>query len=358
MKKTIRFAQYGCGRMGKITAKYAWGSGCRLVAAFNRSAESIGKDADEVFGIENSGVKISGIDEAEKILAETKPDICIITTQSLMKEVKDIMAICARNGINAITTCEEALYPWNSSPVITEELDKLAKENRCTLTGTGANEAQYGGIFGLYGGITHKTDKIEAKAIYNVDDYGVALAKGHGVGLSKEEFEREISAADKITDEERESLIRNGEFLPSYVWNANGWICDYLGLTVTKQTQRCEPQFADIDIRSETLGEVIPAGNAIGMAAIATTQTEEGIVIETQCVGILYGQGEMDSNESISYGVPDTQCVFNEPDTVGMTCAVVVNRIPDVINAEPGFVATSRMPVLKYRVRPLDEYLK
>ena len=41
--------------------------------------------------------------------------------------------------------------------------------------------------------------------------------------------------------------------------------------------------------------------------------------------------------------------IINKPDTVKLTCATIVNRIIDVINAEDGFVPTSRMGELKYR---------
>ena len=37
------------------------------------------------------------------------------------------MPVFAENGVNAISTCEEAIFPWNSSPEITERLDALAK---------------------------------------------------------------------------------------------------------------------------------------------------------------------------------------------------------------------------------------
>lgn len=356
MNRKIRLAQFGCGRMGVNTAKYAMEKGVELVAAFDMNPAVIGKDIGTKINGVDVGVVISDASKAEEILQEVKPDICIITTRSLMKEVKDIMLICAKNGINAISTCEEAIYPWNSSPAITEEIDRIAKENNCTITGTGANETQYGGMFGLYGGNTHKTDKIVATAQYNVDDYGIALAKGHGVGLTAEEFEKEIAAADNITDEERQALIEKGEFLPSYVWNTNGWLCDYLGLTVKNQTQKCTPKFADIDIKSQTMDEIIPAGKAIGMGALCVTETEEGVTIETECIGIVYGQGEEDSNVSLTYGVPDTETIVKRPATVEMTCATIVNRIPDVINAPAGFVTTSKMPILKYRAKDLNNY--
>ena len=52
-------------------------------------------------------------------------------------------------------------------------------------------------------------------------------------------------------------------------------------------------------------------------------------------------------NDCTIFGEPDTRFVVSEPDTVRLTCATVVNRIPDVINAEPGFIPTSKMGELK-----------
>ena len=57
---------------------------------------------------------------------------------------------------------------------------------------------------------------------------------------------------------------------------------------------------------------------------------------------------EFDKNEWTIYGDCDTTLVINKPNTVELTCASIVNRIPDVINAPAGFVPTSRMGELKY----------
>ena len=84
------------------------------------------------------------------------------------------------------------------------------------------------------------------------------------------------------------------------------------------------------------------------MSAVVTTETEEGITLETECIGKVYGPDEFDSNNWTVYGEPDTNLVIDRPQTVELTCATVVNRIPDVLKSEAGFVPTSRMGELKY----------
>jgi 4-hydroxy-tetrahydrodipicolinate reductase len=59
-----------------------------------------------------------------------------------------------------------------------------------------------------------------------------------------------------------------------------------------------------------------------------------------------------------SEGEPETTIEVNRPATVELTCADIVNRIPQLINAEPGYVSTDRMPVQEYRVQPLNYYVK
>ena len=234
--------------------------GAEIVGAIDVNPDVIGKDIGEIMGTEEKKVKVVDVSEAEKMISETKPDIVIVTTMSLIEDVKDVLMLCAKLGINAITTCEEAFYPENSNPKITNAIDKLAKENNCTITGTGYQDVYWGELISAIGGSTHKINKIKGSSSYNVEDYGIALAKAHGAGLTLEEFEKEVASQDEISKEERQKIIDSGEYQPSYMWNVNGWLCEKLGLTVESQTQKCVPQIAKKDIFSKTLNMTIKEG--------------------------------------------------------------------------------------------------
>ena len=358
MERKIRVVQYGTGKMSKYTMRYVYEKGAEIVGAIDVNPDVIGKDIGEIMGCENKGVKVVSLENAEDMMKQVKPDIAIVTTMSLISDVEDALMLCAKLGINAITTCEEAFYPANSNPGVTKKLDEMSKSTNCTITGSGYQDIYWGQLISSIAGSTHQITKIKGSSSYNVEDYGIALAKAHGAGLTLEDFDKQVASVDRITDEERQAMIDKGEYLPSYMWNVNGWLCAKLGLTVKKQTQKTVPQTYKEDIDSSTLGMTVKAGTATGMSAVVTTETEEGIIIESECIGKVYSKEDFDKNEWTIIGEPETTLVINRPSTVELTCASVVNRIPDVMNARAGYVPTEEMGELNYRVKALNEYVK
>lgn len=340
--------QVGCGKMSTYTMKYALDKGYEIVGALDISSELIGKDIGNVLGNGDTGVVIEDIANLNDLISRVKPDIAIVTTTSLIGELDEILTTLASNGVNAITTCEEAFYPSVSNPILTEKLDKLAKDNNCTITGTGYQDVFWGNLIYTLGGATHTITKIKGSSSYNVEDYGIALAKAHGAGLSKEEFDKTIAAADNISDNERQELINNGTYTPSYMWNVIPWLADRFGLSLIRMSQKCVPIIAEEDIDSSTLGTTIKKGFATGMSAIVCGETKEGIVIEAECIGKVYGENDVDTNAWTIEGEPSTSVVITKPDTVRLTCASVVNRIEDVILSNSGYVPTSQMGEIEY----------
>ena len=358
MENKIKVVQIGTGKMAKYTMRYVLEKGGEVVGAIDVNPAVIGKDIGEIIGREDLGVKVIEFKDAEEMLKQTKPDVCIIETMSLLSDLEEPLMLCAKLGINAITTCEEAFYSWNSNPELTKKIDELAKQTGCTITGSGYQDIYWGQLITSICGSTQKITKIKGSSSYNVEDYGIALARAHGSGLTMQEFEEQVASVDKISDEERQKIIEAGEYLPSYMWNVNGWLCDKLGLTVKSQTQVTVPTTHKEDIYSETLGETVKAGDATGMSAIVTTETNEGITIESECIGKVYSSEDFDKNEWTVYGEPDTTITVARPATVELTCATIVNRLPDLINAKPGFVPTSQIGELNFKSKALNEYVK
>lgn len=360
MDRKIKVVQYGAGKMSVYLMRYVIEHGGEMVGAFCRNKGHIGKDIAEIIGggFPATGVVVEPSADADRRIGELKPDVCIIATRSTVAECEEIFTICAKHGVNAITTCEEALYPWNSSPELTARLDKLAKEGGCTLTGVGYCDLFWGTMVTNLAGSSHTIKKIKGSSWYNVEDYGLALAEGHGAGLTVEEFEKTIGCYNETSSEELKKLVESGEYVPSYMWNQNGWLCSKMGLHVTGQTQRCLPCIDKTDLESDTLGMTVKAGYATGMRAIVTTTTKEGITLETECVGKIYNPDEFDKNEWTLEGEPDTTVITNRPATVELTCATLVNRIPQLIDAPAGYVTTDQFPYNEFMIKPMNEYVK
>ena len=338
----IRFIQIGCGKMSRYTIRYALDKGYDLVGAYDINPDIIGKKIGSIYNEVKSNIIIDSINDLNSI-EESSADIAIIETMSLLNDIKDVARILLSKKINVITTCEEAFFAENSNPSLYRELDILAKANHVTITGSGYQDVFWGNLIYTLAGSTHKITKIKGSSSYNVEEYGIALADAHGVGLTPDEFDDKIASVDNITDEARNKLINNREFLPSYMWNTVGWLADKFNLTITDIKQRCVPIISDEDVYSETLGKNINKGEALGMSAIVTAKTKESITLEAECIGKVYVGSDIDLNEWTIYGEPDTSVVIKKPQTVELTCANIVNRLVDVINAKPGFVPTSKM---------------
>lgn len=360
MKRKVTFMQYGCGKMSRFLMRYAMNKGAELIAAFDMNPAVVGKDVSEIIGngYPEVGIKVSSAEMADALMKEHHPDVCIIATRSTVAELEEIFTICAKNGVNAITTCEEALYPWNSSPALTKKLDELAKAGGCTLTGVGYCDLYWGTMVTNLAGSSFDITTIKGSSWYNVEDYGIALAEGHGAGLSAKEFADEIGKYNDLSSEEQIKLVESGEYVPSYMWNQNGWLASKMGLHVTSQKQECIPTTWDKDLYSSTLGKTIKAGEPTGMCAIVTTETEEGIKFVTECVGKVFAPEEFDKNEWTISGEPETTAIVNKPATVELTCATIVNRIPQLIDAPSGYVTTDKYPYNIYCIKDLNEYVE
>lgn len=358
MKEKIKVVQYGCGKMSVYTMRYALEKGAKIVGAFDIAEDVIGKDIGQIIGDnKNYKVKVQNASKFEEFLNSHDVDIVIVTTMSYLSDMYEALLTCAKCGVNAITTAEEAFYPQNSSPKIFKQIDDLAVENGCTICGSGYQDVFWGNLISVLAGATHKITKIRGKSSYNVEDYGIALARAHGAGLSLEEFERDVASADNISEAERKKLIKAGKFVPSYMWNVNGWLCSKMGWTVKSQTQKCVPHIAKKALKSSTLGMTIPKGACTGMSAVVTTETKEGIVLETECIGKVYDSTEFDCNDWTIEGEPNTRVVIERPSTVELTCATVVNRIPEVLMAPPGYFTTDYMPENYYKTQSLEKYV-
>ena len=340
--ENIRVVQYGCGKMARVIIKYLYDKGAHIVGAIDADPELEDVDVGEFAGLgRDIGVKITP--DADGILDGCRPHIAILTMDSFIQDMHAAMTECAVRGINMITTCDEALYSWTTAPGITNQLDALCKKTGCTLAATGMQDVFWVNLVACVAGGVHRISQIEGSVSYNVEDYGGSLARAHGVGLDPQQFEREIASQ---------------EAPPAYVWNSTEALCAKLGFTLASIKQKIVPTYADNDIYSHALKKNVPKGCAIGMTATATAITHQGPVLQMQSTGKVYAPEEGDVCDWKIYGTPDTVFSVQKPDTVAHSCATVVNRIPSVLNAPPGYVTIDKLPYATFAAYPLHMMVK
>ena len=213
--RRIKAIVYGVGAMNSIATRMMLEKGVDVVGALARSPEKVGRDLGEVAGLGfQTGVLID--DDAERVLASRQADIAVVAVSSYMSDMYEHLRLCAEHGVNAVTISEEALYPWNTSPTATAELDLLARRNGVTITGTGHQDVYWVNLVSMVLATAHRIDSVTGRASWNVDDYGPEVAKDQRVDTTVEDFEGWLTEAGRP---------------PSFGRNTLGALVSDLGLT-------------------------------------------------------------------------------------------------------------------------------
>lgn len=340
MDHPLRAIVYGVGEMGSIMTRLLLDKGVEIVGGIARSPAKVGRDLGEVAGLgEKVGVLVE--DDVRPAL-KRGADIAVVTVGSYLEIMADHFRVCLDHGVNVVTTEEETIYPWTTATKLATELDTVAKARGVTLAATGVQDVFWMKLVAVLMGAAHKIDSVNGRCSWNADDFGPEVTSHVRVGEDPEVFRRHVRDQGWPEFVARQTL--------------EAMVAD-TGLSVANISSTVEPVVADTDIYSSSKGITVPAGRMLGTIDVTTIKTSEGPEFNFKMVGKVYAEGEVDENEWSIRGEPDLHLRNHNVQSRLITCTTTVNRVPDVINADPGLITLDRLPQPRYRHHNLDVYV-
>ena len=337
-----RVLVWGLGAMGSGVARnVAKKEELRLVGAVEKDSEKIGKDLGEYLDGKKTGRLIySDVGEA---IAETRPDIVVIATNSFVEEVLPKIEMAAKHHVDILTIAEEMAFPFASHPEESEVLENIAWRYGVSILGTGINP---GFVLDLLiiamTGACLKVERIEARRINDLSPFGKTVMKTQGVGTSPEEFKKGIESGEIVGHIGFHQSI-------AMIGNALGWNIDRVEETREPIISRTE--------RKTDVAHVMP-GMVAGCRHIGRGYCGDRLVIE-----LIHPQQILPEIEGVDTG--DYIDIFGDPEIHLSvkpeipggkgTIALATNMIPAVIEATPGLIEMSELPVPRCLIDEIRE---
>jgi len=330
--ENIKVILWGLGAMGTGIGKMILTKkGIEIVGALDRDPSNLGKDLGQVLNSIDLGVLVS--DDVRTLMNETKADVVILAIDSFVKSVYPAIKAIVKSGKNCITIAEEMSYPYIVEKELSEEMDRLAKENNVTILGTGVNPGfVLDTLIISLSAACRSVDSIRAERISDLSPFGPTVMSTQGVGLSIEEFD---------------AGIENG-FIVGHVGFAQSipMIAKALGLEYDMIKETSEPIISNT--YRETPCVKVNPGMVAGCNHIAMATKNGKAIITLEHLQQIHPECEaVDTGDYIDIkGDADLHLAI-KPETPGGigTIAMAVNMIPQVIASIAGLKTMMDLPI-------------
>ncbi len=326
----IRVIQYGVGPIGAGVVKLMLEKpGLKIVGAIDVDPKKAGKDLGEVVGLgRKMGVKVSP--DARAVLRKGA-DIVMHTTSSYLTSVVDQLSACLKAGLHVVSTCEELSYPFRKHAQLAKKLDKLAKQKKVALLGTGVNPGfAMDKLILTLATACQQVTEASAHRVVNASKRRQPLQAKIGSGLTVEEFHAKVKAG----------IIKH-HGLPESV----AMVADGLGLKVDRIEEVIEPVVATQRVTTDYFD--VPAGKVVGVRQVARglSNSSENVTLKLE----MY-LGAPDSIDTVTIkGTPDL--TLTVPGGIHgdlATAAIAVNCVPAMFIVKPGLRTAKDTPMCFY----------
>jgi 2,4-diaminopentanoate dehydrogenase len=332
-----RVAIYGIGFVGKRLVRLIHEKGWEIVGAYNRAGEKVGQDLGRLAGLDTDiGVIVQDYEKAD--YRHLGADVALIAGPDFLDKAFPIYEKFLKAGINIVSYGSHTYDPYIFHPEIAEKIDALAKENGVTFTGTGLWDMTriWAGL--LATGTSVHIDSIEYSTTTDPARQGVHWFPTVGIGMTVAEYDEKLG---RDIDGYSEAKW-NGVYKPLGII-----ILRHCGYTVTDVRMRQEPVVFDEPHYCQTLDKVLPAGICVGTRLLIDTDSVEGVSVHSTIELRLFKPGEIEHSTWKINGLPGMEIRVVRDDSDIAQASSGLNRIPDVLAAEPGIVSIMKLGPLR-----------
>lgn len=336
-QENVKVIIWGFGSMGSGMAKMLLKKeGIDIVGVIDGWDQLVGKGIFEILGVDGNGKKdvvVTSVDNKADIIKPGAADVVLLATDSFTSKAFDKMKFILENKINCITTAEQMAYPKVQEPELSEQLDKIAKENGVAVLGTGINPGLIMDYLVLVlSGACEEVDHITARRVNSLSPFGPAVMEEQGVGFTVDHF-------NELNDKGELAGHVGFEESVGMMADALGWELDEPVRTsieaIVSSVYRKAP-YAEVQAGDVAGVNMLGFGKIDGEDKIEMVHPQQ---VEPQLEGVNTG-------DYIEIkGVPDISMAITPevPGGIG-TIAMIVNSIPNIINATPGLKTMVDLP--------------
>lgn len=333
--RNVRVALWGFGAMGKGMAKLLLSRvGVEIVGVCDRYPAIIGKSIYDLLEVDQAGrPDILIVDNIDDALKNTPVDICIVATDSFVQDVYPKIKHVIQKGVNVLTIAEEMAYPWAQEPELSRKMDRLARENKVSILGTGINPGLMMDLLAVcLSGAMTEVSHVRCERVNSLSPFGETVMHEQGIGITVEQFDKGV---------EDGSLAGHVGFHESAAM-----IAAALGMSYDSLKQQMLPIITDVDRKS-------PHGFAKKGHIAGVNMTAQALNGDKEMISLIHPQQiepeqvGVDTGDYITLtGTPPIDMAVKPEVNGGLgTIAMACNMLPFVVAARPGLLSMLDLPV-------------
>lgn len=316
----IRVVLVGLGPIGAAVARQLVArTGFQIVGAVDIDPLKVGKDAGDVLEL-GRRLRVKVTESIGKTMKAARADVAVMCTGSTLTDVLPQFDEVLKQRVPIVTTTEEAAASTAHNRRLASRLDAAARRAKVAVLGTGVNPGFLMDALPIaLTAVCERVDRVEVHRVQDARKRRLPFQQKIGAGLTREQFRRGVE----------KGTLRHVGFAESIQM-----IADALGWKLDRTTDDIEPKMATQPVSSQLLA--VDPGYVCGIV-------QDGL-------GYVNGEPLITLHLEAYLGAPesyDSVLIEGSPRIYSKieggvhgdvaTASMVVNSIPAVLEAAPGF---------------------